>query len=245
MLDIIQQVSVSPYVKYFENGLIEKWGLSTYTDPTKPCLFFGVNGQIDLINNHTGFKLLYFVSEHDKWENTIDKKNVYCVQNPYSNIPKDVISKSGWFETRNNKDLVQTPLGDKVFIYLRRPQDEHLMGKIDVNHLQKKINYEIICLSKDPPIEFNEVVNNFYNQCFISVNFTKTSGVTTVCDLGLIGRKTIMNTNLDLKSVVGFKSMNDIIKQIEKESTKINTIQEKIDNYTLNDKWFLIDFWVN
>ena len=244
MSEIIQQVSVSPVVNYFKNGITEKWGLTEYTDSTKPCLFFGVDGQIDRINSHSGFKLLYFVSEYDKWDNRINKNNVYCVNNPYSNIPTDVVSKSGWFETRNNSELLLTPLGNKVFIYLRRPQDENIMGKFDVNLLQSKIDYEIICLSQDPPIGFSDVITNYYNQCFISVNFTKTSGITTVCDLGLIGRKTIMNTDLDLKSVIGFKTMDDIINQINEESLKINTIQDKINNYTLNDDWFLTDSWV-
>ena len=80
----ISQVSVSQTATYFKTGLKERWGLSDYSDPNAPCLFFGVSDQVDLINKHKGYKLLYFIDKYDTYPANISSHNVICFANPYS-----------------------------------------------------------------------------------------------------------------------------------------------------------------
>ena len=239
-----EQVSVAKNVIYFKEGIKQKWGLNDYIDPYAPCLFFGVSQQADLINKHKGYKLLYFVDNSDTFLPSIDKKNVISFYNPFAKIPSDIPVKHGWIETRNNDIITPTILNDKVFVYLRRPQDGISMGSKIIEELQKKINYEIITLSQDPPIPFQNVVEEYYKKSFVSVNFTTNGGLTTVCDLGLMGIKTIMNTQIDLRSLLKCNSLDEVPHLIENESKKIGTIQDPINNYTLNEVWQNVEFWL-
>jgi len=241
----IKQVSVAPFLNYFKEGLKARWGLSDYYDPYAPCLFFGGVGQVELINKHKGYKLLYFADIVDKYPSELNPENVVAFGNPYSTIPSTIPVKYGWIETRINNAITPSPLGDKVFVYLRQPSDEIRLGLLEVQKLQKKINYEIITLSEPNPIPFQEVVNNYYKKSFISVNFTESAGLTTVCDLGLRGVKTIMNTKLSLSSLLEISSNEEIPLLIEKEAKKIGTIQKPIDNYNLNDVWQDLNFWIS
>ena len=75
----VEQVSVAKNVIYFKEGIKQKWDLNDYVDPYAPCLFFGVSQQVDLINNHKGYKLLYFVDNSDTFLPSIDKKKCYFV----------------------------------------------------------------------------------------------------------------------------------------------------------------------
>lgn len=241
----INQVSVAPFLTYFKEELKNRWDLSDYYDPYAPCLFFGIIGQLELINEHKGYKLLYFADKIDKYPKELDPKNVVAFYNPYSDIPPSIPVKQGWIETRVNDIITPSPLGDKIFVYLRKPSDEIGLGKHEIERLRHIIKYEIITLSQDPPIPFSEVVNNYYKKSFVSINFTESAGLTTVCDLGMMGIKTIMNTKLSLNSLLKVNSFEEISSLVENEAKKIGTIQEPINNYNLNNIWQDINFWIN
>jgi len=241
----VEQVSVANHVNYFKEGIKQRWGLSDYYHPYAPCLFFGVASQVELINNHKGPKILYFVDKNDVFPNSLNKENLFAFYNPYSNIPSDIPTKKGWIETRINDNIIPGQLGDKVFVYLRNPKYAKSMGADIVTELQKKINYEIITLSQNSPIPFDKVITDYYSKSFVSVNFSDCSGVTTVCDLGLFGVKTIMNTQLDLNSLILCKSLDEVPELINIEATKIGTSQPPINNYNLNYYWQHLNFWLN
>ena len=192
-----------------------------------------------------GPKILYFVDNNDVFPNSLNKENLFAFYNPYSNIPSDIPTKKGWIETRINDNIIPGQLGDKVFVYLRNPKYAKSMGADIVTELQKKINYEIITLSQNSPIPFDKVITDYYSKSFVSVNFSDCSGVTTVCDLGLFGVKTIMNTKLDLNSLILCKSLDEVPELINIEATKIGTSQPPINNYNLNYHWQDLNFWIN
>lgn len=244
-MNIINQISSSPYAQYFKPNIMERWGLKDYHNPNAPCLFFGVRGQEEIINNHKGFKLLYFMDVKDIFPKHININNLACFFNPYSNIPETIPTKEGWFETRTNTQIKPSPLGDKIFVYLRGPSFERGMGLNELNTMKKYLKYEVITLSPSPHIPFPEVIKNYYNKCFISINFTSGAGLTTVCDLGLMGRKTIMNTNFNLNSVLNSTSIQQTLDLIDIESKKIGSVPPPINNYSLNDMWRNVDFWIN
>jgi len=241
----IKQVSVAPFLNYFKRGLKERWGLTDYHNLDEPCLFFGMEQQINLINKHKGYKLLYPSHGGDKFLPSIKKENVICFYRAYAEIPFDVPSKKGWIETRVNDELKCIPKGDKVIVYYRSPQEAKGMGLEYVEKLQKLIDFKIVGIAHNPPIPFNQIINKYYNQAFVGINFTTTAGLTTVCDLGLMGIKTIMNTKEELNSLIKFQSFEEIPSIIQEESKNIGIQGSIINNYTLNDVWQDLDFWLN
>lgn len=242
---MITQVSVAPSVRYFEEGLTTRWGLTKLEDTEKPCLFFGVREQQTLIENHKGFKLLYFVDKNDKWQNFNNVNNLACVYSPYANIPKEIPSKSGWFETRVNTVLQPVPLGRHVFVYLRHPTDRAQMGAKFVNVLKSKIKHPVLELCPTEILPFESVVAEYYSKAFVAVNFTESSGITSVCDLGLMGVQTFMNTQHNLRSVIPFQHIYHLVEMINKKAQNVRKIQQPINNYTLNDYWQDPKFWLS
>jgi hypothetical protein len=74
---------------------------------------------------------------------------------------------------------------------------------------------------------------------------SKKHGFVTVRELGLMGRKTIMNTPYDFPSIINFNNIEHIIHLINQESTKINTVQQSINPHVQNDDWLFLEFWNN
>ena len=52
------QCHVGPHVQFFGKAFMERWNFRPYTDTNKPVVFFGVNRQHELINNHKGPKII-------------------------------------------------------------------------------------------------------------------------------------------------------------------------------------------
>jgi len=241
---MITQVAVASSVHYFKEHLKTRWGLTDYVDPLAPCLFFGVRGQQRLIQAHKGFKLLYFVDKGDKWTSLGNLENVAAFYSPYADIPKDVPTKQGWIEVRDTSKLIPHKMKNHVFVYLRHPIDRNSMGGKLVDKLRKQIKFPILELCLETPIPFDQVVDDYYTKCFAAVNFTESSGLTTVCDLGLMGVPTFMNTQHKLRSIINFKDSSDLVLKIKARSRYVDTIQPPINNYTLNEYWQDVNFWI-
>jgi hypothetical protein len=241
---MISQVSVAPSVKYFKDALKNRWNLTDYIDSQAPSLFFGVRGQETLIEDHKGFALLYFVDRADKYQGLKKSKNIAAFYSPYADVPEHIPTKKGWIEVRDNSKLIPHRMGSHVFVYLRHPVDRNLMGGKLVDKLKKQIKFPILELCLETPIPFEQVVQDYYSKCFAAVNFTESSGLTTVCDLGLMGVPTFMNTKHTLSSVQGFTDSLDLVRKLNSRSRYINTIQAPIVNYSLNDYWQDVNFWI-
>ena len=70
--------------------------------------------------------------------------------------------------------------------------------------------------------------------------------MTTVTELGFMGRKTIMNTVYDhFTSTIKYNDDEDIIRIIEEESKKIGTIQPSISCHNIGDEWLDTNFWTS
>jgi len=85
----------------------------------------------------------------------------------------------------------------------------------------------------------------------LNINLTEGSGLSTVIELGLMGRKTIFKnpyTNnvqrMEFPNFITYKTFDGIISIINEESKKINTLQEPIDAHNVGDEWLDLDFWL-
>ena len=80
---MINQCKFSHALRYFEQGFRERWGLNPYYNRFEPCIFVGVYdmNDVNFINNHRGFKLIYHpvrVSECIKYLNTENVATRIC-----------------------------------------------------------------------------------------------------------------------------------------------------------------------
>jgi hypothetical protein len=69
--------------------------------------------------------------------------------------------------------------------------------------------------------------------------------MTTVRELGLMGRKTIINSKrYKYPCMIPYDNIENLIEIINLESQKIGTIQPSIDSHTMTtDKWLETDYW--
>jgi hypothetical protein len=241
---VISQISTASNVIYFEDYLKARWNLTSYVDKEAPCLFFGVRGQQSKINDHKGFKLLYFVDRADIWQGVKHTRSMAAFYSPYAGIPKSIKTRQGWIEIRDNSKLVPGVLGNCIFVYSRHPLDRNLMGGRFIDKLKREIKFPILELCTTTTLPFEQVVSEYYSKCFAAVNFTETSGLTTVCDMGLLGVPTFMNTKHKLNSVIDFANFTDLIHKLNVRSRYIGTMQTPVSNYNLNDYWQNLNFWI-
>jgi hypothetical protein len=117
-------------------------------------------------------------------------------------------------------------LGDKVYVYTGFKKGYGQPWNLPmINQIQKKIDFEIITTShleiKDYlPIE--ELKSQYYDNCFVSLNLSGHRGMTTVRELGLMGRKTIINSNrYKYPCMIPYDNTQNLIEIIKSESLKI------------------------
>ena len=108
--------------------------------------------------------------------------------------------------------------------------------------IKDKIPFDIILGSSDmiPLLECKEL---YYDNCFVNLNFSKGTGLTTVRELALMGRYTISNMNVDYISLLKYIDEDDIIELIKSESKKIGTVQPSINCHMIGDEWLDVNYW--
>ena len=71
--------------------------------------------------------------------------------------------------------------------------------------------------------------------------------MTTVREMGLMGRKTITirkKRHYNYHCIINCDSIDDIIETINEESKKIGTIQSSINSHTVGDEWLNLEYWL-
>lgn len=244
----IKQASVAEESGFFKNGLFERWGFEEYHDKTKPTFFFGIDYQFDKINEHEGLKVIYIISPYDSiFLNKLNNSdNLYVINSPFIVYDKPYKVKNIEIELKDYSLFQPNKLGNKVYSYLGwewRLQE----FKIDMlREIQKHINYEIVFGIRPGINHYHDIKSHkeeFYDDCFVNLNLTHGTGMTTARELGLMGRKTIMNTGYNFPSIVKYRDFEDIIYLINDEAKKIGTVQEKIDCHNVGEEWLETEFW--
>ncbi len=143
---------------------------------------------------------------------------------------------------------------EKKALYELESNNKTNYSKNDGFKFKKRINYEIITTDHNTLNDYysiDHLKSNYYDNCFLNINLTEGSGLSTVIELGLMGRKTIFKnpyTNnvqrMEFPNFITYKTFDGIISIINEESKKINTLQEPIDAHNVGDEWLDLDFWL-
>jgi hypothetical protein len=209
-----------------------------------------------MINNHKGYKIILPSTPTDVPIIHDYEKTIFICSENYK-LPSNVIRKSITPRIKNYDLFKPNKFGDKIYFYSGFKNGNNLhsgpTGKI-LKEIQKRVNYEIITtnhLSLGDYYRIEDLKLNFYDKCFLNINLTNGVGLSTVIEMGLMGRKTIFNnpqTNniqrIEFPNFVSYQSLDDIVNIINEESKKINTIQESIDAHNVGDEWLDLDFWI-
>lgn len=244
----IKQLSVANCVKFFERGFKDRWELEPYTNPNEPCFFLGVDNQQTLINNHRGPAIIYPISHVDCGNlNSVNYSERITV------IDSQFLDKTLPFRTRNAEIELKDysifkqpkPLGNKIYTYLGVDGTRGEFNPTLVNQIQQRIPYEIIYYVNKSSIHLSsaELKENYYDKAFLNLNLSYGGGLTTAREFGFMGIKTIMNTSFKLPSIIGYKSIENIIELIHEEAKKIGTIQPSMDPHNVGEEWKNLDYW--
>lgn len=249
----IEQASFSPDLHFFKNNFLLRWNFKDYYDPNIPCVFFGGAQQSQRIQDHKSYKIIIASAPSDfpDWNIVTNTENLFIVNSlNNNNIPKNIPCKEVLMEFKDYSLFQPNILGDKIYVYtgFQFGWGHHWdVGKL--NEIQKYIDYEIIHTNhqrKQQYYSIDYLKSNYYDKCFLNINLSTGHGMTTVVELGLMGRKTIMNEHYyKFPSIISYKDDEDLINQINQESKKINTIQPSINIHTIGDEWLDIEWWLN
>jgi predicted O-methyltransferase YrrM len=252
-LSKIEQLHISPELIFFKENFLKKYKLLEYKDKEKPTLFFGLYNHGDLIDDHKGLKFLLPSSPKDipkikNYENTF-----FICSDDYK-LPQNVKRKSLTPQIKDYTIFNPTPLGNKVYLYSGFQNGWNLNNINLINEIQKRIDYEIITTSHLNLTDYYDIdylKTNYYDESFINLNLTDFHGLSTVIEMGLMGRKTIIKNNyintiqrIDFPNFIYYETIDDIVKIINEESKKIGTIQPSINAHNVGDEWLNLNFWI-
>lgn len=252
-----EQVITSPTIKFFEKGFKDRWSLDEKITKTKPLVFFGFAGTEKYYEEHESYKIIIPSTPNDlpnfnelkNNEKTIIILDIEKYPNYY--IPENVIVKHENIEIKDYSIFKPNVLGDKIYYYSGFKNGwSGRWGEDTIKEIQKNIDYEIITTSHNNISEYSEInflKNNYYDKCFLNLNLSEGNGMTTVRELGLMGRKTITmrkNNHYDYSCIINCYSVEEIIKNIKEESKKIGTRQDSMNSHTVGDEWLDINYWI-
>lgn len=231
---------------HFEKGFVEKYGFVPYTNIHEPLFISGFGRHIyknlSLIEKHkslivlrwAGGDLMWFLKHPVEMERMRRLKNVFhiaishwladdlkSVDIPYIFLPVSVYK---------NDDIKPCPLGDFVYIY-KGLDPQYGLEMIRQIHLP-----DITVVSSESVNDYSrEEILKIYEKCFLGLRLTRHDGIAnTVCELGLMGRKTIWNG--DVPSAIHYNDVEDVRRIIMEEynnrhNADYNKVAQDVKNY--------------
>jgi len=285
----IQQASVgggsrSVMAGTFEKGFLNKWGLTSRYDKEKPCVFFEAFSNIERIIENTSLYKIVFPTTFYDYDKFIRDYRVQHIKNLFlilsreerpqyakkwkhleAYIPNNIKVKGFFPEIKDYSRFKPNPLGDKIY-YHSTWEGSNSQCMHTIQMIEARVNYEVITTKHKKQSDFYSeafLKENYYDKCFLNLNFTHGGAMSTTTELGLMGRKTIVGDPRDLfnptmeyynfpsfirvntpkKTDGGYSSFKDIIDIINKEAEKIGTIQPSMKSHTIGEEWLDTDFW--
>tara|TARA_R110001606_G_scaffold399089_1_gene580457 strand:+ start:200 stop:952 length:753 start_codon:yes stop_codon:yes gene_type:complete len=247
----IKQACVAPSLNFFKDNFLKKFGLNEYYDIYEPTIFFGAYLNSNLINQHQGIKII-LPATPDDYPNISNYKNTFFICSDNYNLPEGIPRKSITPEIKDYSLFTPNILGDKIYFYsgFKNGWDKNLPL---INEIQKQIDYEIITTSHQNLKDYyniSDLKSQFYDKCFLNLNFTG-NGLSTVIELGLMGRKTIFKPNnsnniqrIEFPNFIYYNTLEDIFEIIKNESKKIGSIQPPINAHNVGDEWLNLNYWI-
>ena len=247
-MKLIKQVSFGTHMSFFKESLKNRWNLSDFYSIHEPCLFFEVDGNVDKINNHKSFKLVFPVNDlcSKRLHDILPSNNLIVLDRPCIPVPNHLNRFTGEFEIKDYSIFQPAPLGDKIYAYIGQPHRRSQFKYKLIQDIQSSIDKEILITefkSVNDYLAIETIYKNFYKKCFLNLNFSEEAGLTSVIELAYMGIKTISNNKSKWKCMIPWESVDCIIKSINKESQKIGSIQSPINIHSINDCWQNVEFW--
>jgi len=258
----ILQAHVAKSINFFKKEFLSTYNLVEYNDPNKPAVFFGAEESAELINKHNSYKVILPCRPDDIPQIT-DYKNTLFICSDNFILPENVIRKSLTPRIKNYDMFKPNRLGDKVYFYSGF-RNGHNLWPYFIEDLRKKVDYEIITTDHNHLSEYytlEYLKENYYDKSFLNINFSPGAGLSSVIELGLMGRKTVFKPSIKNniqrlefpnfiylpQDKLGFTpdSIDDVVKVINEESKKIGSIQPPIDAHNIKDEWLDLDFWLS
>lgn len=254
-----EQAIVHNQIAPFRKPFYDKWNFKDYKDIEKPLVIFGYLNQDKIYESHKGYKLIIPSNPVDipNFENLRNhEKTILCgkVYNETKELLKNypqIIYRDAVVEIKDNSRFKPNPLGNKIYYYSGFKEGWGSWKQDIIKEIQKNIDFEIITTNHNYRHEYyNEkyLKGNYYDKAFLNINLSKHAGMTTVREMGLMGRKTItMRNNIhnDYSSIINCKNIEEVIKSIKEESKKIGTMQKSTNPYVMGNEWLNINYWVN
>jgi hypothetical protein len=248
----IGQAYVSSHVSFFKNSFLKRNGLIDYCATNLPSIFFGARGSSDIINKHTGYKIILPATPNDYPDLNNYDKTIFICSDDYQ-LPNGVIRKSLTPEIKDYSLYKPSVMGDKIYIYSGFKNGWNHYSDL-IKEIQKRVDFEIVTTNHSDITDYHSpefLKEEYYDKCFINLNLTDGNGLGTTIELGLMGRKTIFKNKtinsiqrLDFPNFISYETIEDIVNIINNESKKIGTTQPPINAHNVGDEWLNLDFWL-
>ncbi len=254
-----KQVHVSEGLTPFKKGYIEKWGLKEYFNSNLPSVFFGLYTQqdINLFTQHKAEKILVWGGNdmHDHQfnivRNEIQKNNTFTFGPPgeFDEVLKlkNIPHKTCYIPNKDYSSLPFSPLGENIYIYKglhgNRP-DYYLFNEIVVPLIEVFGEDRIIFTEYK---SFNDLVENYYKDCFVFIKPIKKGGCSTMYELAHMGRRTLGKGHPNLPFFTEYKDLAHLIDLILEESLHIgkkrNDVKKSIESLFIGEEWLNLSYW--
>ena len=236
----------------------KKYNLNKYYNINEPSIFFSLWGYGNL-KKHKSFVVAIWrgsdIIKMEKKIKTIKKmKNVYHISIS-SYISRDLDRYGIKYKFIpivgvNMKYFKPEKMGNEIYAYVPNTNSKKYYeryGMDIIQKIQKNIKYKINIVSCH---QYNRKdLVGVYKRCFCGLRMTKHDGLPSqVIEMGLMGRKTFYNGNIPGSIKWDQNNIDQIVKKIEEEAKKINTINLEYSNQIRNfinvgDKWLDTRYW--
>jgi hypothetical protein len=248
----IKQYVICPSINFFEHKFKDRWNLVKYNSHNEPLFFFGFSGVREIYEKHHGYKIIWMSTPTDlpdfkNLKNTNNTILIYdCPLPDNYYLPENVILRQEVLEIKDYSMFKPSVLGDKIYYYSGFSNGWTPNPKTKIDYIQSKVDYEIITtqhINKSDMYDIEFLIKNYYNKCFLNLNFSKGHGMTTTREFSLMGIKTLtFNNPYQYKCLIKCKDMDEVIENIKIESKKINTIQPVINPHTVGSEWLELNY---
>jgi hypothetical protein len=215
------QAHISQSLEGLEQGLIEKYGLITYSDFAESVVFFGMYRQEDFdrfLCCLGKVKIVWFGSDalniSEDWIEELKNANHIAVSKQVQATLKAKGIDSIYYPINavipNN--FPNVPNGDNLFWYYGNAPEFYGLELVD--EIEQKLSIPIIRVGYNE-LNKTELIET-YKQCFLNLRLTPHDGCpNTNIEMGLMGRKSIYNG--DLPCSIKWDSIDSICNTIETE----------------------------
>lgn len=266
-MDRIIQGFVSSAVDGHPNYFLEKFGLRPYFSENEPAVFFGCypygrghpRKDIQTILGHKSLAIVVWrggdilaatTKKRRQYKVLLNKRNIRHVA--ISNFIEKDLHFLGKRYVRLNitgcylDNFESCPLGNSIYTYC--PVGVSVYNFELVNKLIGIFpDIKFIVTGRGRPEQCNfEHIKSLYAKCFLGIRLTNHDGLSaTVLQLGLMGRRCIWNG--DLSNAIPYSSIDDIVKKIKLEKSRIGTTQDSVSLGIKKDlllpNWLELAFW--